>query len=250
MIARIAESYLTPKTKAAVAELLGKQTPCDVATWADYIRTQPGYEWSKVLHGASVPKDNSKFDMDRDCKKGCAVSAILRFTDTLKDPKAERKDRVEALKFIIHFVGDLHQPIHVISRDEDRCTRSDLTFFSEPARLHKVWDALILLRAGKQWEPYAEELRKKITPELFAKWASSTDPVDWANESHEITVRYAYDLPKDGKLGQEYCDRCLPPLEIRIQQGGVRLAARLNAIFDPGTTTRPGAAKSTSAKSQ
>ena len=246
IIVRIAESYLTPKTKAAVAELLGKETPCDVAVWADYIRTQPGYEWTKPLHVASVPDNASKFNMERDCKHGCNVSAILKFTDILEKKTASRKEQVEAIKFLFHFVGDIHEPIHVTSRDQDKINGIELKFFSEPISLHKIWDAYILLRAVKTWESYADDLQKKITPEQFAKWSAVTDPAIWADESHAVTVKYAYDIPKDKKIDQAYCDRCLPVLNERLQQGGVRLATRLNAIFDPkpqAPTTAPATGK-------
>ncbi len=235
---RIAEGYLTPKTKAAVAALLGKQSMTDVATWADAVRKQPEYAWSSRLHGASVPDDASSFDLKRDCPDGCAVTAITRFTKVLLDDKADRTTRHEALKFLIHFIPDLHQPIHVPSVHPTNGNHTDVEFFSERAKLHAVWDALLTRHTGKPWETYAADLARRITPTQFRQWAAVTDPAVWANESHALTVRYVYDLPKDGKIGQAYFDRCIPIVEERLETAGVRLATRLNSIFDPPPTTQ------------
>lgn len=238
IVVRIAESYLTPKTAVAAADLLGKESLTDVAVWADEARKHPEYAWSKPFHGATVPDDKSAFKFDRDCSKGCAVSAILRFSDVLEDPKADRKTKIEALKFLVHFVGDLHQPVHVTSARSTRTHRTDVVFFSEPVKLHFVWDAGLIRHVGKPWEQYAAELRGKIKPAQFTKWAAITDPGVWATESHELAVHVAYDLPDDGKIGQVYFDRCIPVVNERLSMAGVRLGVRLNEIFDPTSQAR------------
>jgi hypothetical protein len=234
---RIAEGYLTPQARAVVAELLGKQSMTDVATWADEVRQTPEYEWSNGLHGARVPDDAAVFKLDRDCAKGCAVSAILKFTRVLEDRNAGRKEKVDALKFLVHFVVDLHQPLHVPSTRPSGKQPDKVEFFAQPTTLHKVWDTLIITHTGKEWPAYAEELRDRITPRQFAKWSACTDPAEWATESHAAAVRYAYDLPEDARIGQAYCDRAIPVINKRLSMAGVRLAARLNAIFRTATTT-------------
>jgi peptidoglycan/xylan/chitin deacetylase (PgdA/CDA1 family) len=238
IIARIAESHLTPRTNAAVADLLDQRSLCDVATWADRVRKQPEYLWSDSLHGATIAGNGTTFDLKRDCPKGCVVSAVFMFTETLEKKDASRKERTDALKFLVHFVSDLHEPVHVTSARRNREARSNLTFFGQPAKFHGIWDGLMIQHTGKPWESYAEELGKQIKPDQFAKWSAVTDPVAWANESHDAIERYAYDLPADGKVGQAYCDRCLPVLNARLSMGGVHLATRLNAIFDPKPTTQ------------
>jgi hypothetical protein len=239
IIARIAESYLTPKTKTAVSDLLDGKSLCDAATWADRVRKQPEYAWSDSQHGVTIRGKADSVDLKRDCPNGCAVSAILKLTDTLERNAASRKEREESLKFLVHFVSDLHQPIHVVSPERHKNVNDNLTFFSKPAKLHAVWDGLIIVHAGKPWEEYSRELRDQITRDQFASWSAVTDPVVWANESHDLLERYAYDLPADGQIGQAYCDRCLPVLNERMSVAGVRLATRLNAIFDAKPSTRP-----------
>ncbi len=239
IIAGIAESYLTPRTKAAVSELLDGRPLAEVATWADRVRKQPEYAWSDSQHGVTIRGDGDSVDLKRDCPNGCAISAITGLTETLKRNNGSRKEREDALKFVVHFVGDLHQPIHVVSARRSTAVPENLTFFSKPVKLHAVWDGLMIVQAGKPWEKYAHELRSQITRDQYAKWSLVADPVVWANESHDLLERYAYDLPADGRIGQAYCDRCLPVLNDRMQMAGVRLAVRLNDIFDPKPSTRP-----------
>jgi len=247
IVARIAELNLTPRTKTAVAELLGKESLTDVATWADEIRKRDDYAWSRKLHGATVAGDAPSFEMKRDCPDGCVVSAIMKFTDTLERPGADRRKRVEALKFIVHFVGDIHQPIHISSSRQLNEHRNKIEFFGEPATLHLVWDALLIRHTGKAQEAYANDLRRKITAAQFAKWSAETDPAVWANESYEMAKRFVYMLPNGGKLGQEYFDRCIPVVNERLSMAGVRLAARLNGIFDAKPATQPAAASAPAA---
>jgi len=239
IIAGIAESHLTPKTKTAISDLLDRKSLCDVATWADRVRKQPEYAWSDSKHGVTIRGDADSVDLKRDCPDGCAVSAIVSLTDTLKRNNGSRKEREEALKFLVHFVSDLHQPIHVVSARRSKAAPENLTFFSKPVKLHTVWDGLMIVHADKPWEKYARELRNQIDPDEFAKWSAVMDPVVWANESHDLLERYAYDLPADGRIGQAYCDRCLPVLNEQMSIAGVRLATQLNAIFDPKPSTRP-----------
>ena len=119
----IAWSYLTPTAKAAVAKLLendGDGTLSEAATWADRIKSDRKWDWAKPLHYANVQAGAETFDLKRDCpESGCVVSAIIKYRDVLSDKKATDAKKLEALKFIAHFVGDIHQPLHV-SRAKDR----------------------------------------------------------------------------------------------------------------------------------
>lgn len=238
IVARIAELNLTPGAKAAVADLLGKESLTDVASWADEIRKRDDYAWSRKLHGATVAGDAPSFEMKRDCPDGCVVWAITKFTDVLERPGADRKERAEALKFLVHFVGDIHQPIHISSTRQLNAHRNKVEFFGQPATLHAVWDALLIRHTGKAQEAYANDLRRRITAAQFAKWSAETDPAVWADESYDRAKRFVYVLPDDGKLGQEYFDRCIPVVDERLSMAGVRLATRLNGIFDPKPATR------------
>jgi hypothetical protein len=234
IVADIAGRHLTPEAQVQISRLLTPQTLTDVAPWADRVRNKPQYRWTSSLHYANVAPDAETFDYRRDCPEGnCVVGAIVRFTGVLRDPQATDAQKTEALKFLVHFVADLHQPMHV-SRARDRGGNDVVVeFFNNRTNLHKVWDNMILERTKKPWQVYANELDGRITQEQRKAWAT-LDPSAWAAESWRLAVSNAYVVPKDGQLGQPYLDTNLPVAERQLQTAGVRLAALLNAIFGDG----------------
>ena len=157
----------------------------------------------------------------------------------LKDPKASKNDRAEALKFIIHFIGDIHQPLHCAERNKDKGGNGRLVFFldrPEAVNLHQVWDTFILLdQKGTMRNPvYAELLNSAICPAQAAEWAKGT-PTEWANESHALAVKNVYaGVATDGpppKLDQNYVDAGGSVVNRQLQRAGVRLATVLNDVF-------------------
>jgi S1/P1 nuclease len=112
MVARIAEQRLTPNTAEAVRDILGGQTLADASVWADNIR-QYRHD-ADALHYVNIPLHATAYDPARDCLRGrCLIAAIVSDTQVLANPAASPLDRAEALRFLVHFMGDLHQPLHV-----------------------------------------------------------------------------------------------------------------------------------------
>src|SRR5206468_2323769 len=155
-------------------------------------------------------------------------------------PKAKR---VMALKFLIHFVGDIHQPLHCADRSGDQGGNKDSVHFLEGVgltNLHAVWDSDILDENMQELDPeeYADQIKPKITTASRAAWEAVTGPVKWANEGHEAAKNFAYmdvPLPSPGHpftLNAAYVDRAKPVVEMQIQKGGVRLAKLLNDILN------------------
>ncbi len=158
----IAAKYLTPQAAAAVKDLLGEQTLADVSTWPDEIRRERKH--TAPWHYANPAPDSTGFNLERDCPdEGCVVSAIIKYSYVLRDKSAPRKDRVEALKFVVHFVGDVHQPLH-LGRKRDRGGNDiKVRFFENDTNLHSLWDSSMIRRTKKGWTEYATELAAKIT---------------------------------------------------------------------------------------
>jgi len=235
----IATQHLTPEAKTAVTRLLGDQSIADVSTWADEIRSDPAYRWASPLHYSNVKPGEDAFDLKRDCPpEGCVVSAIIKYADVLRDKDADSAKKTEALKFLIHFVQDVHQPLHVSHASDRGGNDIAVEFFHNRTNLHRLWDWGLLSRTKKEWSVYAVELQQNITAEQLAKW-QSIDPVEWATESYRLALSHAYSIPKDGKLGQAYFDRCVPVVNQRLAMAGVRLATLLNAIFKDGSASSP-----------
>jgi hypothetical protein len=237
---RIAGEYLSDKAKDAVSELLSGRTLADVAVWADDVRQEDAYQWTAPLHYVNVPRDARRIDMRRDCENGmCVVGAIHHFAEVLqnKDGKRSRTEQREALKFIVHFIGDVHQPMHVSYRDDRGGNLLRVSFVNSPeTNLHRVWDTdMIRLRLGdEQWSTLAREIQASITKDQLARWRQATTPVAWANESLTITRRIYSELPRSGELGRDYYEHYIGDVMTQLAAAGVRMADLLNVLFADG----------------
>ncbi len=233
IVGSIAAKYLTPQAAAAVKDLLGDESLADASTWADEIRRKR--KSTEPLHYADPAPGSDGFNLERDCpKEGCVVGAIIKYSHVLRDKTASRQERIEALKFVVHFVGDVHQPLHLGRARDKGGNDIKVTFFENRTNLHSLWDSGMIRRTKKGWTEYAAELAANIiprSPEQLAEWRT-LDPVVWATESHKLAHSNAYAIPKDGRLGQDYLDKNIPVVNDRLSVAGVRLAALLNVIFD------------------
>lgn len=242
IVARIAESRLTPKAKAAVADLLGSdKSIADVASWADQVRKDR--EETGPWHYVDIPYEMSGYDPQRDGKNGNnVIDKLQELANVLNDRRAQRNDRVEALKFVVHFMGDLHQPLHCAERNDDKGGNFRLVMFPgerKAVSLHRIWDSSILLRKmdreKTKAEDYASKLNAAIARDQERQWLASGDVVRWANESHKLAVDVVYaGIPTDGPpptIDDDYFAKAEPVIDLQLSRAGVRLAAILNRIF-------------------
>lgn len=233
IVGAIASKLLTEPTAAAVKSLLGEQSLADVSTWADEIRSNHAYDWAAPLHYVNVPKDAEFYDEARDCpERGCVVGAIEKYARVLGDADAAQSERAEALRFLVHFVGDIHQPLHAGLAADRGGNDIRVHFGSERRNLHEVWDTELIARARKPWEQYAAELSARINPELRESLRNA-DPAAWATESHKLALTCAYDIPASRELDNAYVDRAMPIVDQQLLAAGVRLADVLNRALDP-----------------
>jgi S1/P1 Nuclease len=214
----------------------GVSTLPDVSTWADEIRLQrPGTApWHYVNIPITLPTgEPAVYDVARDCPKdACVVAKIEQFKQELTNRQLPQRQRLEALKYIVHFVGDAHQPLHV-SNNHDRGGNDDpVIFMGLPTNLHAVWDSGIIAPAVRGNERvYALQLVQTISEEQHQHWSEGS-LISWVNEGHEIAARTIYgELPYIGKLPDDYKTKALPIVNEQLERAGVRLAAVLNACL-------------------
>ena len=230
IIAEIAEQYLQPETARQVRDLLAIENDtslADVATWADQIRRQRSE--TAPWHFVDIPISAPAYDPARDCPRGdCVVAKIEQLTTTLGDRAAAPRDRLEALKFVVHFVGDIHQPLHASDNNDRGGNGVRVEFMGRRTNLHAVWDTGILAPAVNGDErAYALDLAKQITPADVSAWQTGT-PEQWANESHAIAVKVIYgELWHRGTLPASYEGAALPIVNVQLEKAGLRLAAVL-----------------------
>lgn len=241
IVGEIASRHLSPETQVWVNELLsqtgsGEATLAAVSTWADRVRPTEQWQYTAPWHYVNLPNvPGVTYDAARDCGNGdCVVAAIELCRDILMGRVANEITSPEALMFLVHFVGDVHQPLHTGHAEDRGGNGIDVIFFGEQANLHSVWDSRILGHTGRSWPDSANLFDARLTPEQRRAW-SDTDPAAWANESYRLAVDVAYAIPADHVIGDEYQSRSLPIVEQRLLQAGVRLAAILNEITAPAT---------------
>lgn len=236
IVAEIAEQHLEPGTARQVRELLAIEnntTLADVANWADQIRRQRPETAS--WHFVDIPISAASYDAARDCPAGnCVVVRIEQLEHTLRDTSASSQTRLEALKFLVHFAGDLHQPLHASDNNDRGGNEVRVIFEGRRTNLHAVWDTGILAPAVNGDErAYALRLGKEIQLQQAARWSKGS-PEQWANESHAIAVSVIYGkLRHAGTLPPDYASEALPIVDEQLERAGVRLAAILNRAFRP-----------------
>jgi hypothetical protein len=248
-VARIAEAQLTPAAHARVVEILGPgATMASVSSWADQVRrARPE---TGPWHYIDIPITAPHLDMARDCPKGdCVIAKIADFRKALADPATPAVARREALMFLIHFVGDMHQPLHCSDNHDKGGNDVHVLFLNNPSNLHSVWDSGLLGRIGSEeqlfpaWSQESERREKK-----FAKGTVE----DWAEQSHRAAVKVVYGkLPKAAAaqpvvLDARYEMAADPLIRVQIERAGARLARVLNEALAAGSggappaTTHPG----------
>jgi hypothetical protein len=237
-VALIAESRLDASAKAEVRQLLaleGATNLGDIASWADEIKgTEPGL----ISHAVRIPFDATAYDPKRDCgrKHKCVVYGIEKFENILGQKEAPPTDRLRALKFLVHYVGDIHQPLHAIKETGGM----KVQLGNRQYTLHKVWDT-ISVRSLKM--PPAE-----LASALLADHPTvlQRTPEDWAMESHEIAKDYIYgdnkqlaDSTSMLNLPKAYLKDISPVVKTRLTDAGLRLGTLLNQALDPSHAPDP-----------
>jgi hypothetical protein len=236
-VSTVVENHLTPAAAAAIRDLLDPgETLADASLWADEHKRE--IAGSAPWHYVNVPITEAQYDAKFCPSTGCVVSKIEDVRATLRDPSSSRADKKQALRFLIHLVEDLHQPLHVGDRGDKGGNDLQLQFFGKGTNLHRLWDDGIIEHHSTDEVKWIGEIESFATAEQIRQW-SAGGVESWANESLGA-ARQAYCIPgthsmlKPGTvLGQEYFDAALPVVKKRLAQAATRLTTMLNVTFAP-----------------
>lgn len=238
-VGKIAEDHLTANASKAVHELLGAETLADVSTWADEVRNEPEYKATGSWHYINLPLGLSYSDFQKQVEgmsEANVYSALRQQEQILTDKSTTREQKIVALKFVVHFVGDLHQPMHV-SRAEDKGGNTiQLNYNGQGTNLHSVWDTKLIEHEGADYQQLAAKYGQ-ASPAQIKQWQS--DPViKWIWESYTISSKlYAeVDAMKSRSIDDSYYTAHIGIIHERLEQAGVRLAGVLNTLFKDGVT--------------
>lgn len=227
VVASLAQERVSEPVRREIRALLqadNESTLVDIAVWADDLRDiDPArFRETSKLHYVNFSSDQCRYEPRRDCRDdACVVAAIERYVDVLADRSRPRADRADALRFVTHFIADVHQPLHASPRRDKGGSSVQLRYGRENWNLHAVWDSLILKSARRRWPDYAAALSRDID------WAAEAGtPAQWAEESCRL-ARDGGVYPDGNRIDDAWLAREWPVAEQRLQQAAARLAAIL-----------------------
>lgn len=237
----IAEKELTPSNRLAVLDLLNGENLDSAAVWADKIKSIPSWNHTRSYHYADMPDDMDYMEnlqnlSPQELAYGDTVRALLKAEDILRDSGSNRADKRFALKFMAHFIGDIHQPLHV-GRVEDKGGNTILVeWFGGKSNLHAVWDTLMIAtfvernneinKKPVKLQDYMAALRTPLKKEI-SKWQNSY-VLTWFKESL-MQRNGAYS--GDANESELYFNKNFNLPNEKILRAGYRLGAWLNSIF-------------------
>ena len=267
VIGFIADGHLKPEVKELIAEKFNINSLADVATWAD--RTRKKRKEESSWHYTNIEEGQWTYNAERDCPdRACVTEKIHEFSGILVDRSTSLRERKDALKFLVHFVGDVHQPLHLGNLKDRGGGTLRFLYKGKVASLHYLWDgglidwggeppqvgvaadsnaAVTQTRPPKAWSlfpagvarsrrvggasllKYAARLNGRVSEVEVSTWSLSTVS-DWANESRSLALKEAYNVDKDD-LSKAYIKRGQEIINLRLTQAGVRLAHLLNTIL-------------------
>jgi len=184
-VATIATTLLTTEAQAQVTDLLDSGvTLADISTWVDDIR--PSRPNTAPWHYGNIPGGASGYDAQRDCSRGCVVSAIEQFLRLLQDPSKGWAIRQDAPKWVVHFVVDLHQPLHAIA--DDRGGNDVIVQFSgRETNLHRLWDGDMIDRAYPGQAMLQDQVVATLQTATWRTWEGG-QPEDWVGDTHRVAI--------------------------------------------------------------
>eukprot|EP00929_Paragymnodinium_shiwhaense_P008888 TRINITY_DN112879_c0_g1_i1.p1 TRINITY_DN112879_c0_g1~~TRINITY_DN112879_c0_g1_i1.p1 ORF type:complete len:331 (-),score=55.60 TRINITY_DN112879_c0_g1_i1:259-1206(-) len=276
IIAGLAARRLSKTARAKVGELLQasddvEQAMMDVASWADKAVHESAYRWSVGLHFLNVQDEvncwnyddmkgphDCKMDYQRDCPNDyCNIGAIKNYTQQLRANAGDKDSATDALKFVIHFHGDIHQPLHCALANDRGGVKINVVFHvndqGDDWNLHNIWDfGMIVDKEGKEGQTsvLTNELQNLLDGDwatTSSSWAQETNPSVWAQESLDAATKVAYRFPNGTAIPwhpddhdkfvlpvNEFQQSFMKPggaVDLQLAKAAVRLAATLNSIW-------------------
>ncbi len=232
-VGQIADNHLSSAAKLAVKKLLGNQSLADVSNWADELRSDPQYKYTGAWHYVNVPPGYTFEQFSNEVKnmhEDNVYKMVLRAESDLRNPDKSTSEKVTALKFLVHFVGDLHQPMHVSNAEDKGGNTIEIKFNGVDGNLHGLWDSGLIEHQGLTYKQMATNYDTATSAEI-AKWQSD-DLMVWLWESYQIGTILYKEAAENPDFDEDYYKSHIPVVEKRIEKGGIRLAGILNGIFD------------------
>ena len=226
-VGAIAETHLSRKARKGVKRILGNESLAIAATWMDEVRSDSAYDGTHDWHWVTIP-DGQTYANSGKNPNGDVVEAIGRMCTLLRSDTVPLERKRIWLRFLVHLVGDLHQPLHVGRGDDKGGNEYQVQWFKKGSNLHRVWDSEMIDQAGLSFSELAHSIDHPTKAEITA-WQAGT-VADWAQEALSMRAR-VYSVRKGDDLGYQYQYHQWPLVQQQLVKAGVRLAGLLNATL-------------------
>lgn len=224
IVAEIAERELSDKARKEIRAIVGEYPLANLANWADDIKSDKAYDHARAWHYINVPDGKDFLEIDRNAS-GDILTALSMFENQIADKNLPKEKRAEAIKFYLHFMGDLGQPMHLGRKEDKGGNEIKLKWFDKESNLHAIWDEEMVLYEQLSFTEYADYL---LAMPINPDW-SKGNYLDWARENLPFRNKIYAHQDKELKWGYYYEFKSV--LHETLLKSGVRLAFKLNGLF-------------------
>lgn len=233
VVAEIAENHLSKKAKKELRKLIGRETLAWWANWPDFIKSDSNWRHASSWHYVDGPGHLSKDSFLTAIKNvpgKTLYTQIPAMIAQLKDKSQSIEQRRIALAFLVHLIGDLHQPLHVGNSADEGGNKITVYWFNEKTNLHSVWDTYLINYQQYSYTEYSHLLDIAGKEQIETWQNSSLD--DWFYESHLVSDIIYDSTPNESKLSYNYNFKFQQILNEQLLKGGIRLARVLNEALE------------------
>jgi S1/P1 Nuclease len=233
IIGQIADSYITPATKADITKILGTESVAMASNWPDFIKSDPSYNylsnWHYINFNSGLSQDSMKNYLATDTTTD-AYTKINFLVAQLKNKKLPKENKILYLRLLIHIVGDIHQPLHVGRLEDQGGNKVKVLWFKDLSNLHTVWDTQLINFQQLSYTEYATAINH--TTVVMRKTWQQQPLYTWLYESYQMAEKIYADIKEpEQKLDYAYNFKYIATVNEQLLKGGVRLAGLLNEIF-------------------
>jgi len=233
VIGEIASFHLTAKARKEIQKILGNESIAMASTWADFYKSDPAYDYLYNWHFININDTLNHDQFINKLKNDTAVDAytkVNRLVDSLKIKSLPADKKLLYLRLLIHFIGDLHQPMHVARQSDLGGNRVRVQWFNQPSNLHKVWDEQLVEFQQLSYTEYARVLN--YTTKLQRQALQKQPIAEWIFDTYQQCQKVYAGIKEDNqKLSYRYNYDYAGMLNDQLLKGGIRLAGILNELF-------------------
>lgn len=232
IVGQVADSYLTKNARKQIKRILGNESLAMTSNWADFIKSDPAYSYMSSWHYINLKAGQTEKELKAYLAADTSVNVYTKInwlTEQLKNKNLEPDKQVLYLRILIHFVGDIHQPLHTGRYEDLGGNKIKLSWFNEPFNLHQVWDEKLIEFQQLSYTEYAKAINF-TTKEERKLWEA--EPVsEWVWQSYQLAAKIYAGVKPDDRLSYQYNFKYIASVNQQLLKGGVHLACLLNEIF-------------------